>query len=202
MKSIATWVKANYEIKHSRFEAHLYPVFSLEEATKILKAIHHEFADASHRCYAYIIGDNQEHQKAEDDGEPSQTAGLPILDVLKKNDVTNVLCVVIRYYGGVKLGAGGLIRAYAKGASLTLEQAAFTRKVMVVQLAVSVPFDYIGVLEHLLVSEELLERSYDEKVTFTLKLKKTSLETFTAAVKEKTQGQVEIRILKEEKTYQ
>ena len=202
MKSIAKMVTTSYEVKHSRFEARLYPVFALDEALEILSEINQTFADASHRSYAYIIGENQEHQKANDDGEPSQTAGMPILEVLKKNAVTNVLCVVIRYYGGIKLGAGGLIRAYAKGATLTLEEASFTRKVMVVTLDVIAAFDHIGVLEHLIKAETLLERSYGEKVTFRLKLKKEALKSFISLVEEKTQGQAQFRILKEEKTYQ
>lgn len=102
------------EIKKSRFISVLKKVKDITEIDKILSDLKEEYKDATHYCYAYII-DNQ--KKSSDDNEPGGTAGLPILQALEKNNLNYVLCVVIRYFGGIKLGAGGLIRAYSKATS-------------------------------------------------------------------------------------
>ena len=102
-------------IKKSRFITKLYYTNqNLNRVNDIINELKKEYKKCTHICYSYIIGPNA---KAVDDGEPSGTAGKPILNVLQKKDMTNVLCVVIRYFGGIKLGAGGLVRAYTKSAS-------------------------------------------------------------------------------------
>lgn len=122
-------IQENYEntliINKSEFICHLYRVNNVTEVEDILAKVKKKYYDATHNCYAYIIGDNQEIQKASDDGEPSKTAGLPILDVLKKNDLTNILAIVTRYFGGILLGAGGLIRAYSASTASCLKLAKF-----------------------------------------------------------------------------
>lgn len=99
-------------IDKSRFIGQLYPISSVDEADQLLEQIRTKHRDANHNCYAYIINDGK-IMKASDDKEPAKTAGIPILEVLKHHQLTNVLCVVTRYFGGIKLGAGGLIRAYS-----------------------------------------------------------------------------------------
>lgn len=99
------------EIKKSKFLSFIYKVSYLEEIDIILSNLKKEYSDATHICYAYIIGNTQ---KSSDDGEPGGTAGIPILQVLQKNNLNYVLAVVVRYFGGIKLGAGGLVRAYTK----------------------------------------------------------------------------------------
>ena len=94
---------------------------SIEEVEEKLAYVRKKHYDARHNCYAYILGDNQEIQKASDDGEPSKTAGAPMLDVLKKNNMTNILAIVTRYFGGILLGAGGLVRAYSSSVSECLK---------------------------------------------------------------------------------
>lgn len=101
-------------IKKSRFITKLYYIEDVNKVNDIINELKKEYKKCTHICYSYIIGLNA---KAVDDGEPSGTAGKPILNVLQKKDMTNVLCVVIRYFGGIKLGAGGLVRAYTKSAS-------------------------------------------------------------------------------------
>ncbi len=101
-------------IKKSRFITKLYYIENTNKVNDIINELKKEYKKCTHICYSYIIGPNA---KAVDDGEPSGTAGKPILNVLQKKDMTNVLCVVIRYFGGIKLGAGGLVRAYTKSAS-------------------------------------------------------------------------------------
>ena len=100
--------------KKSRFITKLYYIEDVNKVNDIINELKKEYKKCTHICYSYIIGPNA---KAVDDGEPSGTAGKPILNVLQKKDMTNVLCVVIRYFGGIKLGAGGLVRAYTKSAS-------------------------------------------------------------------------------------
>ncbi|MGE5677260.1 MAG: IMPACT family protein, partial [Pseudomonadota bacterium] len=99
------------------------PVYSEEEALQFLNGIRKKHYDATHNCYAFILGDSMNIQRSSDDGEPSGTAGVPILEVLKKEHITNSIVIVTRYFGGVLLGAGGLIRAYTEGASSGIKAA-------------------------------------------------------------------------------
>ena len=102
--------------KKSRFISYAQPVYSEEEALQFLTGIRKKHYDATHNCYAYILGESMNIQRSSDDGEPSGTAGVPILEVLKKEELTNSIVIVTRYFGGIMLGAGGLIRAYTQGA--------------------------------------------------------------------------------------
>jgi len=108
-------------IQKSEFITRLFRVESVNEVEEILEKIRKKHYDATHNCYAYIIGDNQEIQKCSDDGEPQKTAGAPMMDALKKNNVTNILAIVTRYFGGTLLGAGGLVRAYSSSVSECLK---------------------------------------------------------------------------------
>ena len=108
-------------INKSEFITHLYRVNSVDEVNEILAKVRKKYYDATHNCYAYIIGDNAEIQKASDDGEPQKTAGMPMIDVLKKNNLTNILAITTRYFGGILLGAGGLVRAYSSSVSECLK---------------------------------------------------------------------------------
>ena len=111
-KTILKDAKAEIEIKKSIFIGHAFFVKSEEEALEILGRVKEEHRSATHNCHAYIIGEDGLTQRYSDDGEPSGTAGIPMLEVLKKEDMRNVLVIVTRYFGGTKLGAGGLVRAY------------------------------------------------------------------------------------------
>lgn len=113
--------EAETELKKSRFIAHLSPVETEEEAMEFVNSIKKKFYDARHNCYAYVIGKDADKVKFSDDGEPSQTAGLPIFNVLKESGVRNCCIVVTRYFGGTLLGAGPLARMYAEAAKLGLE---------------------------------------------------------------------------------
>ena len=112
-------------IKKSRFITKLYYIEDVNKVNDIINELKKEYKKCTHICSSYIIGPNA---KAVDDGEPSGTAGKPILNVLQKKDMTNVLCVVIRYFGGIKLGAGGLVRAYTKSASEVIKLVNLTQK--------------------------------------------------------------------------
>lgn len=118
------------EIKKSKFITYIHPVASVGEAEEVLKSVRAKHSDATHVCFAYVIN-SPNVEKASDDGEPDGTAGKPILDVIKKNDLEDVLIIVVRYFGGIKLGAGGLVRAYSSSASEILKFCRFgTTKVM------------------------------------------------------------------------
>ena len=112
-------------IQKSEFITRLFRVNNIDEVNLKLQEIRKKHYDAKHNCYAYILGDNQEIQKASDDGEPQKTAGFPMLDVLKKNNLTNILAITTRYFGGILLGSGGLIRAYSSSVSEALKKAVF-----------------------------------------------------------------------------
>lgn len=112
---------AYYEISKSKFYSYFYEVHSLDEIEKIFDDLKSEHKRARHFCYAYILDDNGTKEKYSDDKEPKNTAGAPIMNVLKRKKLRDVLIVVVRYFGGTKLGAGGLVRAYTKATSLLFE---------------------------------------------------------------------------------
>ena len=123
MKKIKDIIESTIIIDKSKFITTLYPVESIEKIECVLTATRKKYYDATHNCYAYIF-DNGRIQKCSDDGEPSKTAGFPMLDVLKKNDLTDIVAITTRYFGGIKLGAGGLIRAYSTSVSTALKDIA------------------------------------------------------------------------------
>ncbi len=112
-------------IDKSIFITNIFLVNTIEEINEIINTIKKKYYDANHNCYAYILDDGM-IQKCSDDKEPAKTAGYPMLDVLKKQNITNVLAITTRYFGGVKLGAGGLLRAYSTSVSIALENSEFT----------------------------------------------------------------------------
>ena len=113
MKTVKKEVTNEIIINKSKFITIIIPLTTIEQIDDILKNIKNKYKDATHYCYGYVINGKE---KMSDDGEPSGTAGMPILNVIKKHDLTNVICIVVRYFGGIKLGAGGLTRAYSNSA--------------------------------------------------------------------------------------
>lgn len=118
IKTIENNTISEFEIKKSRFIGYTFKIQNTVDVEKNLNKLSEEHSDATHICYGYVLNGQE---KCSDNGEPSGTAGLPILEVIKKNGLTNVLVVSVRYFGGIKLGAGGLIRAYSKSASLVIK---------------------------------------------------------------------------------
>ncbi|MBR5937146.1 MAG: YigZ family protein [Clostridiales bacterium] len=121
--TVGSSARIEYEVKKSVFIADVAPVATGQEATDFLRRIKKEFPDARHHVYAYRVGDETLEQRYSDDGEPSGTAGMPVLDVLLHQELDNVICVVTRYFGGILLGTGGLTRAYSTAASMGIEAA-------------------------------------------------------------------------------
>ncbi len=189
MKSIKETVKTSIVINRSEFINYLIPVGSVDDVKTSLKKLKKDYPDANHHCYAYVIGKNQEIQKYNDDGEPSKTAGMPMIEVLKKQNLTNVLNVSIRYFGGIKLGAGGLVRAYTKSCSEGIKEAIFTNLVKYTKMKVFIPFDQIGNVEkHLRENYILLNTEYTTEVIYTIELFSIDVDNLKNTITEYTKG--------------
>lgn len=133
-------------INKSEFIGTIMPINSLDDASNKLNQIRKKYSDATHNCYAYVFGKNGEYAKNSDDGEPSQTAGVVIYNVLQKNNLTNVLCVVTRYFGGIKLGAGGLVRAYTQGATIALSKAKVIEIIEYCKVSIETDYQYLNLV--------------------------------------------------------
>ena len=121
MRKIKDRIDNTIIIDKSKFITTIYPVDTVEKINEILQATNKKYYDATHNCYAYIVDDEGSKEKYSDDGEPKGTAGQPIMNVLKRKNLRNILVVVVRYFGGIKLGAGGVLRAYSKATSLLFQ---------------------------------------------------------------------------------
>ncbi|WP_221586238.1 YigZ family protein [Microbacterium sp. G2-8] len=148
--TIAERVDHEIEIKRSRFICHLQPVTSVEEADAFIAAVRKEFWDAGHNCVAMITGTTGDQARSSDDGEPSGTAGVPMLEVLRRRGMTDLVAVVTRYFGGTKLGAGGLVRAYGSAVSETLDRARLVRRRALTRVTVDVAHADAGRVDNLL----------------------------------------------------
>lgn len=189
------FIQGSYEstiiINKSKFIGQAFRVNSINEINEIMTKIKKKYYDATHHCYAYKLG--EQIQKMSDDGEPAKTAGAPILDVLNKKDVTNILLVVTRYFGGILLGAGGLVRAYSSSASETLKNATFYTEKQQTKFRLTLSYsayqtilkvmNYIKIEKTSFLSEVIIEgycskEKYDQikKDAFTYKIGEIGLE--------------------------
>ena len=139
----------SFEEKKSEFIGYAKRVTTEEEAKEFVAEIKNQHKTARHNCYAYIIGENMGIQRYSDDGEPQGTAGIPILEVIKKNELTDCAVVVTRYFGGILLGTGGLTRAYTKGAVIAIEAGVVVEKVRGIRVAIDVEYDLYGKLQYI-----------------------------------------------------
>ena len=164
-------------INKSRFITYLYKVKNKQEFSYYLDELKRKYKDANHICYAYIIENNQ---KFSDDKEPTGTAGLPILEVLNKNKLNYIACFVIRYFGGIKLGAGGLIRAYSNSVSLGLKKTQIIPFIKQTKIQLSITYEQKKILENILTTSEILEQDFADKINYILLIneeQKTKLDT-------------------------
>ncbi|MFC8597970.1 IMPACT family protein [Isoptericola sp. NPDC057191] len=152
--TLAAAVDHELVVKKSRFLARVAPVVSVEEADAVVARLRKELWDARHHCVALVVGTHADQQRSSDDGEPSGTAGVPMLEVLRRRHVTDVVAVVTRYFGGVLLGAGGLVRAYSGAVAEALDLAAagglLRRREVRTEVTVDVPHADAGRVDHLL----------------------------------------------------
>lgn len=165
--SISEHVTTEIIIEKSRFIADLFPVNDSTEAAKKLDQIKELHPKANHHCYAYIIGYSSEQQKFSDDGEPGGTAGMPILNVLKHEKITNLIAVITRYFGGIKLGAGGLVRAYTAAVKSGLEHATIVEKTAKDLYRINVSYTLADKVKYYLQNNSVISRiEYQDSVTF------------------------------------
>ena len=176
--------------RKSKFIARIKPVQTREEAEAFIEAVRKEHWNATHNVPAYIIGMNQEVQKYSDDNEPSGTAGLPVLEVLKAHEVVNCAVVVTRYFGGILLGRGGLVRAYGGAAREALKAAGIVRMVPALEVGFSVDYTHLGrVLNDRQTQGVFLQDTeYLEKVTFHVLLLPEEREPLRQVIQELTAG--------------
>ena len=181
-------------IEKSIFIGYARPVASEEEAQAFIQEIRKKHRDATHNVPAYVLGDHNDIQRCNDDGEPSGTAGVPVLEVLKKEDVRNVAVVVTRYFGGIKLGTGGLVRAYTKGAKIALEAAKIITRVLYQVVVVSVDYTMLGSLQNQLRLKQYDTKDivYDETVHLHVWVQVEDVAVFKALVVEWTNGRAVI----------
>lgn len=177
--TIKSEASSEFEEKKSVFIGHTKRIYHEDEARDFINKIKGENKEATHNVYAYVIGENMGIQRYSDDGEPQGTAGVPVLEVIKKNLLTDVVIVVTRYFGGVLLGAGGLVRAYSKGATSVIKEAGIVEKVKGVLLKISIEYELLGKLQYLFAQKqwhiEGIEYSDNVKLNFFCEIKDLAL---------------------------
>lgn len=177
-------------IEKSRFICHIQRAVSEEEAQAFIQSIKKQHWNATHNCSAYLIGEHDLIQKANDDGEPSGTAGVPMLEVLKKRKLKDTVVVVTRYFGGIKLGAGGLIRAYGKSVSEAINHVGMVERCLMRTMHTTIDYTWLGKVENELraSSFQLKEIHYAEDVIFETYVEETQTEQFIEWMTELTNG--------------
>ena len=197
-KSIIT-IKQAHSIENviskSRFIAYIKPVSTENEAKAFIDEIKTKHKDATHNCSAYTVGPEMNIQKANDDGEPSGTAGIPMLEILKKQEIHNVCVVVTRYFGGIKLGAGGLIRAYSGAVRDVIYDIGRVELREAIPVTVTLDYDQTGKFEYELASTTFLlrEQFYTDKVSYQIDVVKNEYDAFIDFLNRITSGKYDLK---------
>lgn len=187
-------------INKSRFIGYAMPIESEGEALDFIEKIKTKHRDATHNVYAYVYGEDSNIQRFSDDGEPSGTAGIPALEVIKKEDLRNVVVVVTRYFGGIKLGTGGLIRAYTKGAKIGLESGMIIEKVLHHKLKIRIEYTLYGMIENYLMTNGYIveDTIYDDAVNIYVYIEFSQVDSFKNTITDLTSGSAIIEYIDEE----
>ena len=185
--------EAVYVDRKSKFIAHIKPVATEQEALDFLQEMRSAYSDANHNVYAYIIDENN-ISRYSDDGEPGGTAGLPVLDVMKKEGIVDAVAVVTRYFGGTLLGTGGLVHAYSYAAAEALKNAVKITKELCDSYKIGVEYTLSGKVQYLIDSKGYVKDSveYGERVEFTVLVKKSETQSFERDILETCAGRAEI----------
>ena len=180
--------------KKSRFIATTEPVETEEEALAFIERTRKKYWDARHNCFTYCIGDKNQLQRCSDDGEPSQTAGRPMLDVLLGAEVHNICVVVTRYFGGTLLGTGGLVRAYSGAVQEGLSNSTIVEKCLGRQLDITTDYTGIGKIQYILAQNQIitLDTQYTDKVQVSAMVPQEKLDSIVAEITEGTSGRAEL----------
>ena len=177
-RTIASSSEGSYKEKGSKFLSFAFPVKNVDEINQILAQYRKQYYDARHICYAYMLGNAKNEWRANDDGEPSGTAGRPILGQINSFELTNVLVIVVRYFGGILLGTGGLITAYKEASMNALEQANIVEQT--IDEVFTVGFDYLLMNEVMRVIKEInplvLDQSFDNMCAMKLAIRQSDAE--------------------------
>jgi uncharacterized YigZ family protein len=205
MESYITVKKAShfeYEEKKSVFIGQAMPVSTEADAIAFVNSVKKHYPDARHHVYAYVLRENSS-MRFTDDGEPQGTAGMPVLDAIRKNGCTDVVIVVTRYFGGTLLGTGGLVRAYTAAAIGALESAEIIRYDIYSTLEISVNYSDYGKITAILAERGFRteDTSYDTGVSLTGSIVKTELDGLISAITDATAGRAEINVIGEEFIY-
>ncbi|OEL03615.1 YigZ family protein [Staphylococcus casei] len=198
MESSVITIKQEHTIENviskSRFIAHIKPISSEAEAKAFINEVKTEHSEATHNCSAYTVGDQMNIQKANDDGEPSGTAGVPMLDILKKLEVHNVCVVVTRYFGGIKLGGGGLIRAYSGAVRDVIYDIGRVALRPAIPTIVTIAYDLTGKFEYELETTTFLLRDtqYTDKVSYQIDVVETEYPQFIDFLNRITAGNYDL----------
>ena len=176
--------------KKSRFIATIEKIETEEEALAFIGKLKKQYWDARHNCYAFVAGKNQELQRCSDDGEPNGTAGRPMLDVLLREDIHNLVVVVTRYFGGTLLGTGGLVRAYQKAVQEGLKNCVVIEKMQGRMLKIDTDYNSIGKIQYILAQQQItaMDTIYTDKVEMQVMVPVERLQVFEDAVTEGTNG--------------
>ena len=174
MKKLVSSEEGIYIEKKSKFICHLFNVTSADEVTEIIKAEKKKYYDAKHHCFAYVMGEDGSDIKCSDDGEPSGTAGRPMLDILQKEGLTDILCVVTRYFGGTLLGTGGLVRAYSSALKDAIDKSAFKNETEAVIVKYKYGYNFDAKISSYLRDKDIkvLDSEYSDAVEITIVLEK------------------------------
>lgn len=192
MKSVKNITQSTLAIKKSQFITTLIPCNDPSQINQLIQKYRAD--DATHNCVAYIVGGSI---KADDDGEPSGTAGLPMLNVLERQELSNIIVIVTRYFGGIKLGAGGLTRAYSNAVVQALDEAEIVEKTLVKKYQIALDYHFTKKAEYLMriMDVELMNTTYDEKAHYTLYIKDPD---FIEQLKELTSNQFYCQVIGED----
>ncbi|WNC14498.1 YigZ family protein [Brevibacillus brevis] len=195
-KTIAGYGEDYIVIERSRFIGYAQRVTTEEEASAFIAMIKKKHWDATHNCSAFVIGENDQIQRSSDDGEPSGTAGKPILECIKKNGVKDTVVVVTRYFGGIKLGAGGLVRAYTAGTVTALKAAGIVVHTLHQKVSVNVDYHWWGKVENelRLTEQRVVGTDYTDRVTVHVLIPDGQQDAFVAGMIDLTNGQAQIEL--------
>lgn len=188
-------------IDKSRFIGYSFHIDTQEQAENIIKSIKKKHYDATHNCYAYIIGEDMSVMKCSDDGEPGSTAGIPMLEVLKKENITNCLVIATRYFGGIKLGVGGLVRAYTKTAKIALSSNVIVEKKIFETIEITIDYSFVGKIQKFIENKNLISLIpvFSENVKFIIYIEAKNLNSLIQDLKDITNANCTIK--EKEKTY-
>lgn len=180
--------------KKSKFIGSIFPVESEDAALRILEQTKKEHYTAAHNCYAYVIGNKDEITRCSDDGEPTGTAGKPILDIIHKEEIHNALIIVTRYFGGTLLGTGGLVRAYQNAAKESLQNSQIITKKNGTKLELTTDYNFLGKIQYLIAQNSItiLRNEYTQSVILELLIPSETLEQFKEEIMELTAGNIQI----------